>query len=200
MKWNIQNLTGSADDANFTLFLSTVFPDCIISRTAPTRKEEKAGVSEKDFMYYTYTEKYTERSWCEKKNSQMTKTRRTQAEPLHRLLCAPLLPKRINHDGDCFVDGRNIFTYLKIPFYHWVRLLREEIAQEPLDQFCGRLKHCLLNLDQSDCSSFSGCPFWSCFLRSDSFPPHPGPYLQSGFWQGKKEVFCSCLAKAAVCW
>lgn len=122
-----------------------------------------------------------------------------QAEQLHRLLCAPLLRKRINHDGHCHVHGEKLFTYLKIPFYYWVRLLREEIAQEPLDQFCAKVKALL----------FKFRPKWLLFLFCLSIlkllaekwqlpHPHPRPHLQSGFWQEKKEVFlfgqgCSVL-------
>lgn len=110
-----------------------------------------------------------------------------QAEQLHRLLCAPLLRKRINHDGHCHVHGEKLFTYLKIPFYYRVRLLREEIAQEPLDQFCGKVK----------ALPFKFRPKWLLFLFCLSVlkllaekwqlpHPHPRPHLQSGFWQEKK--------------
>lgn len=115
------------------------------------------------------------------------RTRRIQAEPLHRLLCASLLPKRISYDGHCCVHGGNIFTYSKIPFYHCVRLLRGEIAQEPLDQFCGRFK----------ALPFKFRPKWLLFLfwlsvlklliEKRQLPhPHPRPHLQSEFWQEKK--------------
>lgn len=109
-----------------------------------------------------------------------------QAEPLHRLMCAPLLPKRI-YDDHCHFHGGNIFTYLKIPFHHWVRLLREETAQEPLDQFCGKVK----------ALPFIFRPMWLFFLFYLSVlkllaekwqhpHPHPWPHFQSGFWQEKK--------------